>query len=97
MYYAVLALTVVDGYSTSKHAGVIAFFDRAYIKTGIFTKELSKGLHLAFERRQAQDYGEFTEAEPTTAHETLSDARQFVEQINNYLETSIFPGLQGDA
>jgi uncharacterized protein (UPF0332 family) len=31
MFYAVLSLTVVQGYSTSKHAGVIAFFDREYV------------------------------------------------------------------
>jgi uncharacterized protein (UPF0332 family) len=94
MFYAVLALTVIEGYQTSKHSGVIAFFDKEYIKTGIFSKGLSKKMHLAFEQRQAQDYGEFTEIDQAIAQEILTDARQFVEQINNYLESSIVPGLQ---
>lgn len=94
MFYAVLALTVVKGYSTSKHTGVLAFFDRDYIKPGIFPKTLSKQLHLAFERRQAQDYGEFIVNDKTIAQETISSAVEFVDAIDTYLMGSVFPGLQ---
>lgn len=93
MFYAILALTVVQEFSTSKHAGVIAFFDREYVKTGIFPKEASKKLHLAFERRQVQDYGEFIVVDESMAQETLTDAASFVDQIETYLIGSIFPDL----
>lgn len=96
MFYAVLALTVVKGFSTSKHAGVLAFFDRDYIKPGIFPKNLSKQLHLAFERRQAQDYGEFVISDETIAQDTLFHAVEFVEVIDTYLSRSVFPKLQED-
>jgi len=93
MFYAVLSLTVVQGYSTSKHAGVIAFFDREYVKTGIFPKELSQKLHLAFERRQVQDYGEFIVVDEAMAQDTLTDAANFVDEIETYLVSIIFPEL----
>ena len=94
MFYAVLALTVVKGYSTSKHAGVLAFFDREYVKPGIFPKELSKNLHLAFERRQIQDYGEFIIIDEVTSNETIEDAVEFVDVIATDLIASIYPRLR---
>ena len=94
MFYAVLALTVVRGFSTSKHAGVLAFFDREYVKTGIFSKALSRKFHLAFDHRQSQDYGEFVLIDGRIAQETIADATEFVDQIENYLINSVFPGLQ---
>ena len=96
MFYAVLALTIVAGFSTSKHAGVLAFFDREYIKTGIFSKALSKKMHLAFECRKTQDYGEFILVDESIAQETLADATEFVEAIESYLVSSVFPKLQGE-
>jgi len=53
MFYAIQALIVLQDEVTSKNSGAIAFFDREFIKTGIFPKSLSRSLHLAFDRRQA--------------------------------------------
>lgn len=42
MFYGVLALAVTRQESFTKHSGAIAFFDRDYIKTGIFEKDYSR-------------------------------------------------------
>jgi len=42
MFYAVLALLANRQMGTSKHTGVLSLFDREFIKTGIFSRELSK-------------------------------------------------------
>ena len=86
MFYAVLALTVLRQYETSKHSGVIAFFDREFVKAGIFPKELSKILHLAFNRRQTNDYGEIFTISADEAKQALADAQKFVMAIENYLK-----------
>lgn len=52
MFYAVLALLQEKQLGTSKHIGAISMFDKEFIKTGIFDKEMSKTLHRAFELRQ---------------------------------------------
>lgn len=49
MFYAVLSLLQDKAIGTSKHSGAIALFDREYVKTGDFTKEMSKALHRAFD------------------------------------------------
>jgi uncharacterized protein (UPF0332 family) len=58
MFYAVLALLQEKHIGTSKHIGVISLFDKEFIKTDIFHKDLSKTLHRAFELRQKSDYME---------------------------------------
>jgi len=58
MFYAVLALLQTKQLGTSKHSGVIALFDREFVKTGQVPREFSKVLHRAFELRQKGDlYG----------------------------------------
>ena len=62
-YYAIFgtarALVTIDGdgYSFSKHGGVLAHFDRNYVKEGIFPKQYSQIIHRAFQVRQMSDYG----------------------------------------
>ena len=56
MFYAVLALLATRKRETSKHSGAIALFDLEYVKPGIFSKDLSKWLHEAFELRQRSDH-----------------------------------------
>jgi len=86
MFYVVLALLATKRLGTSKHSGVLALFDREFVKTGLFPRELSRSLHLAFDRRQTHDYGEITEISRQIAEETLVDAKTFVAAIESYLE-----------
>jgi uncharacterized protein (UPF0332 family) len=56
--YAVMALAIIKNQVISKHSGIISFYDREFVKTGIFPKSTSKIFHLAFDLRQSVDYGE---------------------------------------
>jgi uncharacterized protein (UPF0332 family) len=76
---------------TSRHSGAIAFFDREFVKPGIFSKELSKKLHFAFDNRQIHDYGETIYVDESIANETLADATEFVNSIEKYLDSDIYP------
>jgi uncharacterized protein (UPF0332 family) len=89
MFYAVLALTVLRSETVSKHTGVISFFDKEFVRPGIFPKEYSRMFHFAFDRRQANDYGEFSYVDDGEAAIALSEAKSFVEAIDNFLR--IFP------
>src|SRR3990167_7390081 len=56
MFYAVLALLVNEPYASSKHSGVISYFNRRFVKEGIFPEEMGLTLNRAFEMRQRGDY-----------------------------------------
>lgn len=96
MFYAVLALLATKRIGTSKHSAIIAAFDREFVKTGVFARELSRSLHLAFDRRQTHDYGEMIPIDRQTAEETLANARSFVSQVEAYLRPTESSGLDAE-
>jgi len=85
MFYALLALLATRQLGTSKHGSAISLFDREFVKAGIFPRELSRALHMAFERRLTHDYGEMIVLTQEMAEETLQDARTFVAAIEAHL------------
>lgn len=85
MFYVVLALLAVRQKETSRHSGVLALFDRDYVKSGIFTRDLSRWLHAAFETRQSADYGGEFAATGAEVRETIDRAREFIDSVRAYL------------
>jgi len=81
-----MALAVFKNYVASKHSGMISFFDKEFVKTGIFPSELSRSLHLGFDRRQSVDYGEVWGVGEEEAALGLEEATTFVEAIEAYLK-----------
>jgi hypothetical protein len=58
MFYAVLALLIYEPYSSSKHTGVLSYFNKNFVKSGIFSESLGRHVNKAFELRQRGDYRE---------------------------------------
>jgi len=83
MFYAVLALLQTKQLGTSKHSGAIALFDKEFVKTGTFPKELSKALHRAFELRQKGDYMEETEISTADMEDIRPLAERFVDKAES--------------
>jgi len=86
MFYALLALATSKDVAISKHSHAISFFDKEFVHTGIFPKELSRALHYGFDQRQTSDYGEIWDIEMGEAEMALSEAKTFVETIAVYLK-----------
>ena len=59
MFSAIRAILALDKVDFSKHAGVIAYFQKEYVKTGKFDKEYSKYISSAFQIRNNCDYADF--------------------------------------
>ena len=85
MFYAVLALLATKGLGSSKHSGTISLFDREFVKPGDLPKELSRALHMAFERRQQTDYGELIQFDEPAATRVIEEAEMFIQKIRDYL------------
>lgn len=85
LFYAALALLQEKKIGTSKHRGVISAFDKEFIKTGIFDKDLSKTLHHAFDLRQEGDYVEEADIVKGDVDELLPKAVDFVNKVEHYL------------
>lgn len=85
MFYAVMALLQTIGKAASKHAGVISLFDKEFVHTGVFSVELSRALHEAFDERHESDYETVETASRDEAAELLAKAERFVEHVAEYL------------
>ncbi len=86
MFTAVRAILAVDGVDFKKHAGVISYFQREYVKTGIFEVQYSKYLSQAFQNRNNTDYADFFVVSREEAEEQYQRAADFYLRIASYLE-----------
>jgi uncharacterized protein (UPF0332 family) len=89
IFYAALALLQKISKVPSKHTGVISLFDTEFVVKGIFSQELSKNFHKAFELRQASDYRTFMPIAKEKAQETLKNAAHFLETVKAYLKKDL--------
>ena len=86
MFTSVRALLAMEGQDFSKHAGVIAYFQKEFIKTGKFDKKYSKYISQAFQIRNNTDYADFFIVSAQDAKEQYEKASEFLEVIVKYLE-----------
>lgn len=85
IFTAVRALLAVDGVDFSKHAGVISYFQKEYIKSGIFDVKYSKYLSQAFQIRNNTDYADFFIVSREDAKEQYERAIEFIDVITEHL------------
>lgn len=85
IFHAMRAVNSFDGFDSSKHSGVIAFFNQKYVKEGIFPKELSKIIRYASENREKADYLDFYIASKDEAEKQIARAEEFRTYIEEYL------------
>jgi uncharacterized protein (UPF0332 family) len=88
-YYAVFsamrAVLALDGLDFKKHSGVIAEFRKSYIKTGVFSTELSRIIDSLKDVRQSSDYDDFYLISKEEIAEQVEDAGLFVNAVSGYL------------
>ncbi|MCX5828475.1 MAG: HEPN domain-containing protein [Deltaproteobacteria bacterium] len=89
MFYAVLALLIYEPYASSKHSGVLAYFNKRFVKSKIFSESMGRSLNKAFELRQRGDYREYFELANDQVEPLLNEASQFVASIRKYLDENI--------
>jgi len=88
VFYAALALLVTVNVEPRKHTGVLAKFDELFVRRGLFTKEMSRILHHAFDMRQAGDYQKSRVITAEQAIDVLNSAEDFVKTIEGKLSQS---------
>ncbi len=89
-YYAIFssirAVLAKDKTDFSKHSGVIAYFQKEYIKTEIFDKKYSKYIQSAFQIRNNCDYDDFFIASKQEAEDQYHKAMEFYNTVKGHLE-----------
>lgn len=85
IFHAMRAILALEEVDFKKHSGVIQFFQREYIKTGIFDKSYSKIIVSASEIRNASDYDDFYLASKEETEEQIDGAEKFCRAVEEHL------------
>ena len=85
IFHAMRAITALSGYDSSKHSGIIAYFNQNIVKAGDFDREVSKIVKKASFLREKSDYQDFYIASKQEAEEQLKDAKKFLAKVDEYL------------
>lgn len=86
IFHGMRAVNALDGFDSNKHSGVIAHFNQNYVKQGIFSKEASKLIKLASEKRENADYLDFFVASKEEADAQIERAKTFIGWVEMYLK-----------
>ncbi len=87
MFTGIRAILAKDGIDYSKHSGVIAYFQKGYVKTEIFDKKYSKYVQNAFQVRNSSDYDDFYIVSVTETQEQIEKAEELIKIIKKYLQS----------
>ncbi|MBQ0058968.1 MAG: HEPN domain-containing protein [Lachnospiraceae bacterium] len=85
IFHAIRAVNSLEEFDSSKHSGVIAFFNQTFVKEGIFPKDMSKIIRHASESREKADYLDFFVASKDEAEKQIQRAELFQTEIEEYL------------
>lgn len=85
IFHAMRAVLALDGFDSKKHSGIIAEFQRAYIKTAIFDKEFSAIIKKLLQARTSSDYDDFFAISKEDTITQFHDAEEFIEAVEAYL------------
>ena len=88
IFTAVRAVLALDQVDFSKHSGVIAYFQKEYIKTGKFEVKYSRYLQKAFQIRNACDYDDFYLISRQDAQEQYDRAKELLEAVCIFIDTT---------
>ena len=86
VFHSIRAVTALEHFDSSKHSGIIAFFNQHYVKPGIFDKELSKMIDSCYRLREKADYDDFYLVVKDDAVQQFDKARKINQAIEVYMK-----------
>ncbi|MCM1538715.1 MAG: HEPN domain-containing protein [bacterium] len=89
IFHAISAIHAFDGKSYKRHKDTISNFNKDYVKTEIFPKEIGRKIMRAEEIRHESDYDDFYIATREKSQEQIETAEELLELVENFCKNSI--------
>lgn len=86
IFRAVSACLALEFKAYKQHAQVLGNFNKDFVHTGIFPKEISRRISRAQEVRHASDYDDFYVVSVEDAEEQMKTAEDVVVMVEKYLK-----------
>ena len=89
IFHAISAVHALDGKAYKKHKDAIANFNKDYVKTEIFPREIGRKISRAEEIRHASDYDDFYIADKKETQELADTAEELIRMVEAYCKNSM--------
>lgn len=86
VFHSMRAVLAYDNIDRKKHSGLISEFRKLYIKTNIFSTEMSNTITSLFYIRTESDYNDFYIVSKKEIELQLKNAEHFFREIKKYLK-----------
>ena len=86
IFHAINAVHAVSGKAYKRHKDAVANFNKDYVRTSIFPREMGRKIGQAEEIRHASDYDDFYIVSKEEVTLQLKNARLFVTEVEKYLK-----------
>lgn len=85
-FYAIKAILAIDNIDFKRHKDVVAYFNKTYVASDVFPRELGKRLGRIKMMREESDYSDFFIASEEDAIKQYETAEYIVESVIEYLK-----------
>ena len=85
IYHAISAVHALDGNAYKRHKDALANFNKNYVKTEVFPRNLGKRIVESEEIRHASDYDDFYIATREEAEEQIQTAKELISRVEKYV------------
>ena len=85
IFYAIRAVLAMDKVDFKRHKDVLAYFNKNFVKTEIFPRQIGRKIVLASKVREDSDYDEEYEPSAETTFLQIQTAKELIELVEKYL------------
>ena len=87
-FYAIKAVLALGTIDFKRHEDVVAYFNKEYVATNVFPRELGKRLGMLKQLREKSDYDDFYIASRDQAEGQYHTAKYTIEKVEEYLKNN---------
>ena len=87
-FYAIKAVLDFGTIDFKRHKDVVAYFNKEYVATNVFPRELGKRLGMLKQLREKSDYDDFYIASRDQAEGQYHTAKYTIEKVEEYLKNN---------
>lgn len=86
IFHSIKAILALEQTDFKKHSSVIAYFNKNYVSTNIFSRELGKRVSNARYFREKSDYVDFYIITKEECEEQIETAKEIINLVEKYID-----------
>ena len=86
IFHAIKSVLALEPIDFKRHKDVVAYFNKNYVHTEIFPRDLGRKISDANSVREDSDYDDEYIATPEATEEQINTAKEIIDSVEKYLE-----------